>query len=982
MKTSMKKITAMILAVVMTVTALPLTVLQVSAAELMDYYPEVDDTRRYTEVLNSNGELRFAYAYAKNDIPCDDDFRIEWSDDFYQYYTVVKVLDGTPNPGPETSGEESGSAISKYIHETSDNYKKAYLDIDQEDLEKYAGKYIKIAIIGYDQDGSYSCRSDTYFYIAEPEAPEILDITVSSDPVSVGEEFTITVETNSSACGVILYCDDMGWIIGDEANKSSSNIYSFTYKFEKTNKTDTNGNDVTNTRKILAYPYDSAGNIVTDSDSMDDYNITVNPAEHEFPAFYVEAAVTTVGNSVTIKWDALTTENGATVYYNLWIDNEIVAEDLTSNSYVLTVAQVEELGVGTFGIMVMASAKQYRMRQSNGGLTIEAKPDVKVYPGDVNGDGKTDATDVIRLKKYLANYDETDPAKQSVVDPVGADVNEDGKINGKDLSALFVKLENGNIEIPDPDPEPDYSTTLPAVKHTYTVNIPLDKADLKATTGRTIYLMPRNGFVELLAYDENGKSVYLKQAGITWDISQSNGVYIFAGNTLTAKKDGFGVFKYTQTINGKKVTKEIEIFVAGVTSYLDMPSSYQFNKHDRQYVSNYLDFSLSDFQDYTLTELGNQVTIEDIDYIAEAAANWELYMKNILGLEAGLNIARYKQTYAAFYKEFGEKIAPEEELNAVSAKMAKLLSGFIEALGDIDDWYGAVEDTWQFFSKEEKSLFKNCIETINNSSKTPAKAKEAYKSLVTLLNKATQHYDDFIKAFVDAPTVQAFLSKNGEIKIKNAINTFCNTKVMKQIFEVLDETSIDNALAGLEMIAYIAYDYTYSVQAMRTVLDILFNYGFDDDNLFHRAFNDLVYEYEHKFVSGLSGFVKNVAYNGVEFLINKAFPLYSVAVFAAGIIGNATTSPEKFDYGIMCVLSTLIQIAMSRECKFSSDETIIIGKLEDQEMLISMYIYSYIYQLRLLKKINVFDSETENRIENAISHIETNYAHFLNYKVS
>ena len=142
----MKKITAMILAVVMTVTALPLTVLQVSAAELMDYYPEVDDTRRYTEVLNSNGELRFAYAYAKNDIPCDDDFRIEWSDDFYQYYTVVKVLDGPPNPGPETSGEESGSAISKYIHETSDNYKKAYLDIDQEDLEKYAGKYIKIAI--------------------------------------------------------------------------------------------------------------------------------------------------------------------------------------------------------------------------------------------------------------------------------------------------------------------------------------------------------------------------------------------------------------------------------------------------------------------------------------------------------------------------------------------------------------------------------------------------------------------------------------------------------------------------------------------------------------------------------------------------------------------------------------------------------------------------------------------------------------------
>jgi len=839
-----------------------------------------------------------------------------------------------------------------------------------------------VTLHGYSEEYGTDVSDFVRIDVIAPAAPEILDITVSSDPVSVGEEFTITVETNSSTYGVILYCDDMGWIIGDKINKSSSNIYTFTYTFEKTNKTDTDGYDITNTRKILAYPYDSAGNIVTDSESMGDYNITVNPAEYEFPNFDIEAAVTTIGNSATVKWDALTTENGATVYYNLWVDNEVVAEDLTSNSYVLSAAQVEELGVGSYGIMVMASAKQYRMRQSTGGLTIEAKPDIKVYPGDVNGDGITDGTDVTRLKKYLANYDETDPAKQSVLNPVGADVNGDGNINGKDLNALYVKLENGNIELPEPEPEPDIPSMLPTVKHTYTIKIPLDKADLKATTGRTIYLMPLNGFFKLVAQDETGKEVSLRQAGITWEFSDSK-MFRFEGNTLTAKKEGFGVLKYTQNINGQKVTKEIEFYIAGVTSYLEMPSSYQFNDHDKQYVSNYLDFLLSDFENYTPAELDIVVTIDDWDIIAEAAADLELYIKNFLGGEDAVAIERYKKVYAAFYKEFGEMITPEEELNTASKLMAGVFAGFVEVLGNVDDWYGSADDTWKFFTKDEISLFKKCIETINDSSKTPKQAKEAYKNLISLLSKATKHYDEFIKAFNDIPVIKAFISSNGVSKLKNAIDMICNNPIMSKILETVDKFDIEfDAISVLETIAYISYDYTYSIQAMRAVLDILYNYGFDDDNRFHKAMNDLVYEYEHKFISGLSDFAKNAVYNAVESIIVSAIPLYSVGVFAAGIIGNATTSPEKFDYAIMIALTGLLQKAMSRECGYKADQTINIGKLTKQEMLISMYIYSYLYQLKLVKTITVFDSATENKIKNAISYIETNYAHFLDFKLS
>ena len=63
--------------------------------------------------------------------------------------------------------------------------------------------------------------------------------------------------------------------------------------------------------------------------------------------------------------------------------------------------------------------------------------------GDVNGDGKINGRDVVKLAKYLAAYNESTGESSVAVSP-GADVNGDGKINGRDLVKLRKYLANYN----------------------------------------------------------------------------------------------------------------------------------------------------------------------------------------------------------------------------------------------------------------------------------------------------------------------------------------------------------------------------------------------------------------------------------------------------------------------------------------------------------------------------------------------------------
>ena len=66
----------------------------------------------------------------------------------------------------------------------------------------------------------------------------------------------------------------------------------------------------------------------------------------------------------------------------------------------------------------------------NGAITVSS-----ILYGDVNGDGVIDGKDVIRLRKYLAAFDD-ETGTSTVEIGAGADCNGDGKVDGKDLVRL------------------------------------------------------------------------------------------------------------------------------------------------------------------------------------------------------------------------------------------------------------------------------------------------------------------------------------------------------------------------------------------------------------------------------------------------------------------------------------------------------------------------------------------------------------------
>ena len=97
------------------------------------------------------------------------------------------------------------------------------------------------------------------------------------------------------------------------------------------------------------------------------------------------------------------------------------------NIYILSAEYYYESDIGTFDIWIMDNGRQDSI------------------PGDANGDGAINGQDIIRIKKYLANYD-YETGTSSIEIASGADANGDGLISGQDIVRLKKYLANYDYE--------------------------------------------------------------------------------------------------------------------------------------------------------------------------------------------------------------------------------------------------------------------------------------------------------------------------------------------------------------------------------------------------------------------------------------------------------------------------------------------------------------------------------------------------------
>ncbi len=128
----------------------------------------------------------------------------------------------------------------------------------------------------------------------------------------------------------------------------------------------------------------------------------------------------------------------------LWVADEDVSEDGTLMTFTFAVADDVEAGEYSvdFKIRMCANYDEKHVSINTVPGIIEV---IDFVYGDANGDGVIDGFDVIRIKKYLANYDYETQTSTVEIQP-GADSNGDGTIDGFDVIRLKKYLANYDYE--------------------------------------------------------------------------------------------------------------------------------------------------------------------------------------------------------------------------------------------------------------------------------------------------------------------------------------------------------------------------------------------------------------------------------------------------------------------------------------------------------------------------------------------------------
>ena len=132
--------------------------LPIGEAEYDSGYDDLEFTiedSRYQELGVTKSGVN--YGVLDEAIPSDTKFRMDFAGDFKYLEYFIKRLDGAPNPN---SDNEAGELM-----KSDDSKRSSYLTITKSQIPDYEDSWVKLAVRGFNKDGSSSDWNYLYFYV-------------------------------------------------------------------------------------------------------------------------------------------------------------------------------------------------------------------------------------------------------------------------------------------------------------------------------------------------------------------------------------------------------------------------------------------------------------------------------------------------------------------------------------------------------------------------------------------------------------------------------------------------------------------------------------------------------------------------------------------------------------------------------------------------------------------------------------------------
>ena len=471
-----------------------------------------------------------------------------------------------------------------------------------------------------------------------------------------------------------------------------------------------------------------------------------------------------------------------------------------------------------------------------------------------------------------------------------------------------------------------------------------------ANAGKEYVLLPLGATAQVQVLDiKTCELISINDTNIHFEITSGTGKLLFNSGSLTGNSGGEGGISASYVSNGQTIKLEdaMPIFVVESSNFELDESFIRFSAADREYIAMCLDMYHSLYKTSNFDEL-IEIDMNIVENLLYGISNLDDYIAGLLEQDLPKTVALKKAI-----SEFISDYIDENYAHLVAAEDTKLFLTGLEAVHEI---YGDYKKLSKLPSKASK-LVKN-IEDLYIMAQMDGLTKEELIALTDFLKQLTA-YNDALAEIVDT---KAWKNTVGEINKTYKRYLIAIERVSSKTYlldQMMDSTKFakllkDSIPGGLEIgmmtvdfLIYSLNDYSINIELLEAIRDQMVSAGggYSDTDAEVNAIDELIMEYEFKWIEGFGDMVAKFAADTIVSIATK-HPLLSAVKVASDLAMMITPIDEKAEWlALSCYRDAL------KQCMYPVKDLYLNGKITTDEDELKLFVSLYVNMLLKTNKL-------------------------------